>query len=72
MFMCVYLYTNIIYIKPFKSFFSKAKHYGFIFLNLVTDCYFMGIICILLLFITMAVDTAHLPCLLALLLLLLF
>lgn len=41
MFIYVYIYTNIIYIEPFKSFFLKAKHYCFIFLNLMTDYYFM-------------------------------
>lgn len=34
MFTYMYIYSNIMHKKPFKSFFSKAKYYGFIFLTL--------------------------------------
>lgn len=47
----MYVYTNTVHIKPFKSFSLKTKDYCFIFLNLMTDYYFIdgGISCMLLL-----------------------
>lgn len=52
----IYIYSNIIRIKPFKSFFSKATYYGFIFLRLLSISW-KSITYILLLFLTIDVDT---------------
>lgn len=41
MLVYVYVYTNTVHIKPFKSFFLKTKDYWFIFLNLMTGRYFV-------------------------------
>lgn len=41
MLVYVYVYTNTVHIKPFKSFSLKTKDYCFIFLNLMTDYYFI-------------------------------